>query len=283
METDGDKKEFRNDIAQRVKSSRSLAAEIARRKHAEKLLQERERELALVDQNRQEFLAMLGHELRNPLAPITTSLCMMRRLRCDEPGIIQSRQIIERQVSLMTRLVNDLLDASRISQGKIELDCRKVSLASIVATAVELARPLLDQHHHKLSMQLPDTNVSLFVDPERLSQALANLLNNAAQYTEAQGDIQLSAAVLGGHLIFSVRDNGSGLQPGQQESIFKLFSQGNHSMNQAHGGLGVGLTLARTIIELHGGQVHASSAGPGCGSQFTIRLPLPGACQPADS
>lgn len=217
---------------------------------------------------------MLGHELRNPLAPITTSLCMMRRLRCDEPGIIRSRQIIERQVSLMTRLVNDLLDASRISLGKIELECRQVALEDIINTAVELSRPLMDQHSHKLSVMMPDPAVRLHADPERLSQALANLLNNAAQYTDACGDIRLDTAVLGDHLILSVRDNGTGLLPEQRESIFDLFSQGSHSMAQAHGGLGVGLALARTLIELHQGQVHASSAGPGCGSQFTIRLPL---------
>ncbi|MGI4847119.1 MAG: sensor histidine kinase [Janthinobacterium lividum] len=274
LETELDKTVSQRTIARDVRARQCLATEVARRKLAESQLQECERILAFQDQQRQEFLAMLGHELRNPLAPITTSLCMMRLLKGDDVGMTHSRQIIERQVSLMTRLINDLLDASRISLGKMELDLQEIGLADVVALAVEMARPLLDQQKHRLTVDLPPDAVILRADRIRLSQALANLLNNAAQYTASQGQIRLEASVLGDDVIFTVMDNGEGLRPEQRESIFELFSQGSHSMTQARGGLGVGLALARTIIELHHGQVHASSAGPGCGSEFTARIPL---------
>jgi signal transduction histidine kinase len=251
-----------------------LAEEVAKRHELEKLLDELEGRLAQVNQREQEFLAMLGHELRNPLAPITTSLCVMRRMKPDSQGVVQSRQIIERQIGLMVRLVDDLLDVSRISLGKIVLNRRHCELQAIIDLAVELAQPLLEKKRHVLTVELPEAPVSVYADPARLSQALANLLNNAAQYTDDGGRIGLSARVSGDRLALEVEDNGIGLTADQCEKVFDLFAQGQEPQDPGHGGLGVGLTLARTIIELHQGRVVASSEGAGKGSRFTIDIPL---------
>jgi PAS domain S-box-containing protein len=253
---------------------RCMTRDVTDRVLLEQRLNESQEELARAERRKEEFLAMLGHELRNPLAPITTSLGLMRLQTNNKHTVNRSRQVIERQISLITRLVDDLLDISRITLGKITLRTETVQLESIVEQAIELTRPLLDKLGHQLNVDLPAQPVSLHGDPTRLSQALANLLDNAAQYTEEGGRILLSAHAAGNELVLSVKDNGSGLRPELCDRIFEPFIQGGNPLTHARGGLGVGLTLVRTIVELHGGQVQASSKGPGCGSEFIVRLPL---------
>jgi PAS domain S-box-containing protein len=254
--------------------ARCLTRDVTDRVLLEQQLKERQEELAQAEQRKEEFLAMLGHELRNPLAPITTSLGVMRLQTDNTHTVIRSRQVIERQISLITRLVDDLLDISRITLGKITLRTETVQLESIVEHALELTRPLLDKLEHQLTVNLPEQPVSLHCDPARLSQALANLLDNAAQYTDIGGRIWLTAHVAGDELVLRVKDNGSGMRPDLRDRIFDPFIQGGNPLSHARGGLGVGLTLVRTIVELHGGQVQANSKGPGCGSEFIVRLPL---------
>jgi signal transduction histidine kinase len=252
---------------------------VARRRQLEQELEQKLAQLADMDRRKDEFIAMLGHELRNPLAPITTSLCLMRLQSSDLTAVTRAREVIERQVALMTRLINDLLDVSRIAHGKIELRKEVVRLDAIVEQALELNRPLISRLGHRLTLDLPHQAESLHGDPARLGQALSNLIDNAARYTDAGGDIRLSATVEAGQLLLSVRDNGSGLDAGMRERVFDLFTQGGNTPLHAHGGLGVGLTLARAIIDLHGGSIDAASEGPGRGSEFMVRLPL---IEPAD-
>lgn len=218
-----------------------------------------------------EFLAMLGHELRNPLSPIVTALQLMR-MRGDT-GTSREQAIIQRQVDHMVRLVDDLLDISRVIQGKIELKRERADIASVLAKAVEQASMLLEQRGHKLNIDL-QPGLQCTCDAVRLAQVVANLLTNAARYTEAGGDISLRAWRDGvGHLAISVRDNGRGLAPQMLTRVFELFYQGERGLDRAEGGLGIGLALVRSLVELHGGTVEAFSEGRGHGSEFTVRLP----------
>jgi CheY-like chemotaxis protein len=222
----------------------------------------------------EEFLAMLGHELRNPLAPITTALELMR-LHSDEPlRVVRARETIERQVEHLTRLIDDLLDVSRLTRGKIELRREAVVLSTLVARAIEGARPVIDARGQRLTLELPDEPVAFSADPARLEQVLANLLNNAAKYTDVGGRIWLSAGVAGDHVVLSVRDSGAGLDPEIRDRVFDLFVQGPDAHAYARGGLGIGLTLARRLVEMHGGTIEARSKGPGWGSEFIVRLPI---------
>jgi PAS domain S-box-containing protein len=247
-------------------------------------LRKRMDQLAELDRRKDEFLAMLGHELRNPLAPIVNSIEIMKLQGDDPKRITRARKIIERQVSLMTRLVDDLLDISRLTSGKIELRKDAVTLATIVERAVELARPLIDERGHRLSLDIPADAILLHADAARLAQVLANILHNAAKYTAAGGHIRLSARRAGSEVVLAVRDDGVGLAPELCDRIFDLFVQGPDALAQARGGLGIGLTLVRTLVELHGGRVKARSDGPGRGSEFEVRLPLaePRAAAPRD-
>jgi PAS domain S-box-containing protein len=218
-----------------------------------------------------EFLAMLGHELRNPLSPILTALQLMR-LRGTE-GSERERTVIERQVTHLTRLVDDLLDVSRIARGKVELKQEVVELAEVVAKAVEMTSPLLEQRTHTLDLQVPRTGLPVRGDATRLSQVTSNLLTNAAKYTPAGGHITVRGTEEDGQVVLRVRDTGMGIAADVLPHVFDLFVQERQALDRSQGGLGLGLTIVRNLVEHHGGSVSAHSEGPGSGSEFVVRLP----------
>jgi signal transduction histidine kinase len=224
------------------------------------------------DRNKDEFLAMLGHELRNPLAPILTALQLMR-LRANDQSTENERAIIERQVNHLSRLVDDLLDVSRATMGKIDLRREPLEVSAAVARAVEVAAPLIQAKRHRLTVLVPGAGLLVAGDPVRLSQVIANLLNNACKYTDDGGLITVEAHRDGASICIVVKDNGRGIAPGRLAAMFDLFVQGDQPVDRSQGGLGVGLTLVRSLVQLHGGEVEARSEGPGTGSTFTIRLP----------
>jgi signal transduction histidine kinase len=225
------------------------------------------------DRRKDEFLAMLAHELRNPLAPIRNGLQIMR-LAGDPGGEVQAaREMIGRQVEHMVRLIDDLLDLSRISRGKIELRRERVELATVLQNALETSRPLIEAAGHELTVALPPGRVWLEADATRLAQVVANLLNNAAKYTKPGGRIWLTAEQAGGQAVIRVRDTGIGLPPEMLPHVFEMFAQGETSLARSQGGLGIGLTLVKSLVEMHQGTVEAHSAGPGRGSEFVVRLP----------
>jgi signal transduction histidine kinase/DNA-binding response OmpR family regulator len=225
------------------------------------------------NRRKNEFLAMLAHELRNPLAPIRNAVEILRMLGIPDPNLQWANDIITRQVEQLVRLVDDLLDISRITGGKILLRREPVDVAVAVARAVETSRPLIDSRRHALSVNLPPHPVRIHADLVRLSQVLSNLLNNAAKYTEEGGRIGLDVTLEGGEVVFRVRDNGIGISPEMVPCIFDLFIQVDRSLDRSQGGLGVGLTLVRQLVEMHGGSVQAHSEGPNRGSEFAVRLP----------
>jgi PAS domain S-box-containing protein len=218
-----------------------------------------------------EFLAMLGHELRNPLSPILTAVQLMR-LR-GESAAETARTVIERQVNHLTRLVDDLLDVSRIARGKVELKTAVVELAEVVARAIEMASPLLDQRAQTLRLDVRRTGLTIEADVLRLSQVVANLLTNAAKYTPSGGVITVTGGVEDDQVVLRVRDTGIGIPPEALPRIFDLFVQGRQTIDRAQGGLGLGLTIVRSLVERHGGTVTAESEGPDRGSEFVVRLP----------
>jgi PAS domain S-box-containing protein len=230
------------------------------------------------DRRKDEFLAMLAHELRNPLAPIANAVEVMRMLDLDHPDLRWVQEVVDRQVRQMTRLVDDLLDVSRITSGKITLRKELVELTSIVATAIENCRHQTDAREQELTASIPAGPILLEADPARLEQLIANLLNNAAKYTEPRGKIWLSVEVRGDQVEVRVRDTGIGLAPEMLPRIFDLFAQADQSLARSQGGLGLGLTLVRRIVELHGGTVQAFSLGLGQGSELTVRLPVSKVC-----
>ncbi|HUP92621.1 MAG TPA: ATP-binding protein [Solimonas sp.] len=256
--------------------TRCFTRDVTERLRLEQELKQRLDEQIEGARRKDEFLAMLGHELRNPLAPIVTSLELMR-LQGDDPRRSErSREIISRQVALMTRLVDDLLDVSRITRGKVELKSERIGLNATIEAAVELSRPLIDEQNHRLMIDVPAEPISVLGDPARLSQVLANLLNNAARYTPGGGRIALTVRREGPNAVISVRDNGVGLASEIRDKVFDLFFQCRDDRVATRGGLGLGLTVVRTIVQLHGGSVQALSAGPGQGSEFIVRLPIYG-------
>jgi signal transduction histidine kinase len=228
-----------------------------------------------------EFLAMLGHELRNPLSPIVTALQLMN-LR-GETGSPRERAIIERQVRHLTGLVDDLLDISRITRGKVELRRRRVELADVVAQAIETASPMLEQHRHELRVDVARAGLVVDADADRLAQVLANLLTNAAKYTRPGGRIAVTAAREGDEVALRVRDSGIGIDPDFMPHIFEPFSQARQAIDRSSGGLGLGLAIVRSLVGLHGGAVSAASEGRGRGAEFTVRLPAPGPEAPEDA
>jgi PAS domain S-box-containing protein len=235
-------------------------------------LKEVEEELREADRRKDEFLATLAHELRNPLAPIRNALSALR-LAAGTRGA-DGIEMLERQVDQMVRLVDDLLEVSRITRGKIELRRERVELAAVLRAAVETSRPLIDASRHGLELSLPDEPLVLDADAVRLAQIFANLLNNAAKYTDADGRIEVSARRDGSHVTVSVRDDGIGIPVERLADVFDLFVQVDRSLGRSQGGLGIGLTLVRRLVELHGGRVEARSQGPGTGSEFLVTLPL---------
>jgi signal transduction histidine kinase len=233
------------------------------------------------DRKKDEFLATLAHELRNPLAPIRQAAVLAR-----SPGIEPARRtwaldVIERQAGHMALLLDDLLDVSRISRGRLELRLEPVELRSVIDAAVETARPSLDRKRHRLSVALPGAAVHLLADPLRLAQVLSNLLSNASKYTDAGGNIELSASCEEQQVVIRVRDDGIGLSPQAQGQIFEMFSQVSSAIDRAEGGLGIGLALSRGLVGLHHGRIEVHSAGPGMGSEFIVTLPLQAVEEPA--
>jgi PAS domain S-box-containing protein len=246
--------------------------DITERKQMEDALRE-------ADRRKDEFLAMLAHELRNPLAPVRNAVQVMRALGPAEPRLEWAREVIDRQVSHLTRLVDDLLDVSRITRGKITLEKEPVELAAVVLRAVESVRPLVDARRQKLVVVPPPASARVEGDATRLAQVVSNLLNNAAKYTDPGGEVRLSAGVESGaagaaEAVIRVRDNGIGMRRELLPHVFDLFAQDERTLDRSQGGLGIGLTIVRRLVELHGGRVEASSDGPGRGSEFTVRLPL---------
>lgn len=225
------------------------------------------------DRRKDEFLAILAHELRNPLAPIRHAIKLLQLPALEDRQRNWAREVIARQVNRMALLLDDLLDVSRITSGRVELKKSVIPLRELVIAAVETARPLIETRQHKLEIQLPSERLELEVDPLRMSQALSNLLTNAAKYTDEQGQIRLTVSLEPNELIFSVSDTGIGISPGALPRLFELFSRGELAMERGETGLGIGLALVRGLVALHGGVVTAESAGPGQGSTFTIKLP----------
>jgi PAS domain S-box-containing protein len=258
------------DVTEHVRSRQQIE-----RSHAERV--ELLAELTAANQAKDEFLAMLGHELRNPLSPIVTSLQLMR-LRGEEGGL-REREIIERQVAHLVRLVDDLMDISRVTRGKIDLKFERVEIAQPLDKAVEMASLLLEKRQHRLDVDI-EAQLAWEGDPVRLAQVVSNLLTNAARYTEPGGHVRLRARREGEDwLRISVQDDGVGMAPELRAQVFELFFQGKRSIDRAEGGLGIGLSLVKNIVELHGGRVEARSEGKGRGSEFVVLLPLrtPGA------
>ena len=226
------------------------------------------------DLRRNEFLAMLSHELRNPLAPIRSSLTVMRMNGVAESTLARARAVLDRQVAHLTRLVDDLLDVSRIAIGKISLQRKPVEIAQVVASAVEASQPLMASREHTLEVLLPDEPLWTEGDLTRLSQVLLNLLNNAAKFTPAGGHVRLTVEKEGEAAAIRVGDTGVGISADLLPNVFDLFTQGDHSLDRSEGGLGIGLTLVQRLVKLHGGSVEARSEGTGLGSEFVVRLPL---------
>ena len=244
----------------------AIVIDITERKAAELDLRE-------ADQRKDEFLAMLAHELRNPLAPIRYAARVLGKLDVDEPRVQWARDVIERQVAHLARLVDELLDVSRIARGKINLKTAPVELSELVRQACEAAQPLMSAKGHRFEVMLPEKRVTIEGDLVRLVQVLQNLLDNAAKYTPERGRVELVAGLSGREVEIEVRDNGAGIPASLLPEVFELFRQGEHGPDRSKGGLGIGLTLVRQLVELHGGRVEAHSAGLGQGASFTIRLP----------
>jgi signal transduction histidine kinase len=257
-------------------ANRTLQNEVAERSRAERALKE-------ADRQKDEFLAMLAHELRNPMAPILNAVGLMRRKPIEDPQLIWSRDLIERQVGHLTRLVDDLLDVSRITRGKINLSREPVELASLVARAVETVQPLITERGHQFRLDVPREPIHIYGDPLRLTQALGNVLSNAAKYTEQGGHIGLTARLNGGNVEIRVTDTGIGIPAALLPRIFDMFTQLNHRSGRPQSGLGIGLALVRRLLEMHGGTVTARSEGEGLGSEFLITLPVAGEDQVRNS
>jgi signal transduction histidine kinase/CheY-like chemotaxis protein len=247
--------------------------DITERRQAEVVLRTRAQELAEASRHKDEFIAMLGHELRNPLAPLRNALEVLARRGTGDPALATLRDMMKRQIDHLTRLVDDLLDVSRIDRGKIELRRNWFNLSDVMRAAADGMRSLLESHGHTFSLSLPEPDVRLFADATRLEQVLANLLNNASKYTPRGGQITMTADHDDDFVAIRVRDNGIGVPAAMRESIFNIFTQATRLPDHVSEGLGIGLTLVKRLVELHGGQVAVDSAGENQGSEFIVRLP----------
>jgi two-component system, chemotaxis family, CheB/CheR fusion protein len=252
--------------------------DVTERKRLEDTLQRRVTELAEADRHKSEFLAVLAHELRNPLAPLRNSVEIMKSVPADDPRAARAKDMMERQVRTLTRLVDDLLDMARINRGQVQLRCEQLELQAIVSRAVETAREAVDLRRHRLTVNLPPEPLRVRGDATRLEQVLGNLLQNALKYTPEGGDITVSLAEATNgsdtEAVLRILDTGIGISAEMLPLVFDLFAQADRSLAHSHGGLGIGLSLVRSLVELHGGRVLASSAGLGMGSEFAVYLPL---------
>lgn len=256
-----------------------LSQDVTKRKQAEQALQE-------ADRNKDEFLAMLAHELRNPLAPIRNAVQILRLTASKEPALMSVSGMIERQVNQLVRLVDDLLDVSRVSRGKIQLQKTLLDLAAVIRQAVETSQPLIEARRHTLNVALPLQTLRVEGDFARLMQVVSNLLNNAAKYTNAGGAIWLSVepSAAGNEVLIRVRDTGRGIDALALKNLFELFYQVDRTLDRSDGGLGIGLSLVKNLVEMHGGRVEAHSAGRGQGSEFIVHLPcLPPVAPPGQT
>ncbi len=277
-------------LQQRLGGFTAIDAEISGHHHTEEELRlagELAQQVALVVENaelnralreadrlKDEFFAVVGHELRSPLATISNAMQLVRLKSLADPELGPAAEVLERQVQQMTRLIDDLVDVSRVRQGKVQLKKEVVDLRMVVARAVETSRPLIDMRKHHLELALPERATEVDGDLTRLAQVVSNLLNNSAKYTEEGGSIELSLEANGDQAILRVRDTGIGIAQAMLPTVFDLFTQVRGNENRSEGGLGIGLSLVRTMIELHGGHVQAMSEGLGHGSEFVVRLPL---------
>jgi signal transduction histidine kinase/ActR/RegA family two-component response regulator len=244
---------------------------------------QRQYEIRLADQRKDEFLAMLGHELRNPLAPISAAASILEMAANDSKRVVQASKIIARQVSHMTHLIDDLLDVARVTRGLITLDKQALDLRDILSEAVEQVRPLINQRGHHLSLHLPPEAASVQGDRKRLVQVVVNILNNAAKYTPEGGKINARLTVQEHEVTLEVKDNGIGMAPELIEHAFDLFAQAERTSDRSQGGLGLGLALVKNLVESHGGKVNAFSEGVGKGSTFTISLARLAAAAPVQT
>lgn len=248
-------------------SNRSLEREMTERQAAEDALR-------LADRRKDEFLATLAHELRNPLAPLLNSLNILRSPQQDPVVHDRAQSVMERQLKQMVRLVDDLLDVSRITTGKLAISKVCIDIQSVIRDAVESSSTFIKERGHELTLDIPEEPVYIKADPIRLAQVFSNLLNNSAKYTNPGGSIQFAASVINDGVLFTITDNGIGIEPDMLNNIFDMFTQVDQTLERAQAGLGVGLALARHLVELHGGQLQVSSPGTGCGSTFSLRLAL---------
>jgi PAS domain S-box-containing protein len=250
----------------RLLEAQSTGIDITDRRRAEEALRE-------ADRRKDEFLAMLAHELRNPLAPIRTGLHLLRASPPGSESAESARAMMERQLAHLIRLVDDLLEVSRISSGKIELKRTPIDLAAAALSAVETTRPALEAARHQLDLNLPAEPLAAHADFVRIAQVIANLLSNAVKYTDPGGRIALSVRREGGEAVISVRDSGVGIAPELAPRLFEMFAQAEGTRYRAQGGLGIGLALAKRLVDLHGGRIEARSDGPARGSEFRVHLP----------
>ena len=248
-----------------------LSVVMGQRKRAELAVRQRVEELQESERHINEFLAMLSHELRNPLAPMVNALALMRKDPGQNPPMLG---IIERQIWQLSHIVDDLLDVSRITRGKVRLQKETSDLNGMVLRALESARPLIDSREHAVELDFCRENLFVEADATRISQVVLNLINNAAKYTPAGGLVSISLREENGQAVLKVRDNGIGISPELLPKVFDLFMQGDRTLDRSEGGLGIGLTIVRRIVEMHGGSTVASSEGPGKGAEFVVRLPL---------
>lgn len=264
-------------VAALISSVRTAQRARAKQYQIREHLAERERNeeaLRTNDRRKDEFLAILAHELRNPLAPIRNAFMVLRMAGQGNPLIVEMSEMMERQVNHLVRLVDDLLEISRITRGKIELRKQTVELADVIRNAVESSQPLIESSGHRLHVSVPKLSLCLQADPVRLAQVFANLLNNAAKYTDAEGTINLEVIPSGDWVSISIRDTGRGIPANMLTQIFELFAQVDNAPGRSQSGLGIGLTLVKSLIEMHGGTIEAKSEGPNQGSEFIVRLPL---------
>ncbi len=248
--------------------------DVTERRDAERQIRVRVEQLAEGDRRKDEFLATLAHELRNPLAPLSNAMAILKRAGNDAAVLARTREMMERQLHQMVRLIDDLLDVSRISRGKLDLRVERVELGSVIRQAVETCKPMAEAARHEVTLALPEQPIELEADPVRLAQVFSNLVSNACKFTPPGGHVRIAAALQGDEVSVTVSDDGIGIPQDKLDEVFDMFAQIDHSLERSHGGLGIGLTLVRKLVGMHGGSVVAHSDGPGQGSLFSVRLPL---------